>query len=217
VDNKENEYQSTRDTERLKKPRIPSSNGENKRVTLDPNLDPVVAVHKDNQNVSVQNPIMFSSDEIPLDRQHKRIRKKRVERGDQEKHQATNDVICEIGEIDRDKDPLDPMDQGDVDLRRISDLDDIDTAQGNRQFDTGTIENTGEKMINPFDGQAGRETTDSFREQSDGWTTMWILENAQGWLEFVGIGMFGFGMFGMGICGVGNFGETLKLEILVEI
>jgi hypothetical protein len=36
-------------------------------------------------------------------------------------------------------------------------------------------------------------------------------------LEFVGIGMFGIGMFGIGICGVGNFGETLKLEILVEI
>jgi hypothetical protein len=36
-------------------------------------------------------------------------------------------------------------------------------------------------------------------------------------LEFVEIGMFGIGMFGMGICGVGNFGETLKLEILVEI
>jgi hypothetical protein len=34
----------------------------------------------------------------------------------------------------------------------------------------------------------------------------------QGWLEFVGIGMFGFGMFGIG-SGVGNFGETLKLEI----
>jgi hypothetical protein len=29
--------------------------------------------------------------------------------------------------------------------------------------------------------------------------------------------MFGIGMFGIGICGVGNFGETLKLEILVEI
>jgi hypothetical protein len=42
---------------------------ENKRVTFDPNLDPVVAVHEDNQNVSMQNPIMFSSHEIPLDRQ----------------------------------------------------------------------------------------------------------------------------------------------------
>jgi hypothetical protein len=46
-------------------------------------------------------------------------------------------------------------------------------------------------------------------------------------LEFVEIGLFGIGMFGigmfwigvfgMGICGVGNFGEKLKLEILVEI
>jgi hypothetical protein len=37
------------------------------------------------------------------------------------------------------------MDQGDVDLRRTSDLDDIDTAHGNRQFDTETIENTVEE------------------------------------------------------------------------
>jgi hypothetical protein len=116
--------------------------GENKRVTFDPNLDPVVAVHEDNQNVSMQNPIMFSSDEIPLDRQHKRIRKKRVERGGQEKHQATNDVFCEIGEIDRDKDILEPLDQGDVGFRRTYDLDDMDTEHGNRQFDTGTVENT---------------------------------------------------------------------------
>jgi hypothetical protein len=57
-------------------------------------------------------------------------------------------VFCKIGEIDRDKDPLEPLDQGDVDLRRTSDLDDIDTAQRNRQFDTGTIENTGEENDN---------------------------------------------------------------------
>jgi hypothetical protein len=187
---------------------------ENKRVTFDPNLDPVVAVHEDNQNVSVQNPIMFSSDEIPLDRHYKRIRKKRVERGGQENHQATNDVICEIGEIDRDKDPLEPMDQGDVDLRRTSDLDDIDTAQGNRQFDTGTIENTGEENDNSIrrSSRKGKQPTRfankvMVRLQCGYWRMR------QGWLEFVGIGMFGFGMFGMGICGVGNFGVTLKLEI----
>jgi hypothetical protein len=144
----------------------------------------------------------------------KRIRKKRVERGGQEKHQATKDGICEIGEIDRDKDPLEPLDQGDVDLRRTSDLDDIDTAQGNRQFDMGTIENTGEENDNSIrrSSRKGKQPTRFANKVMVGLQCgYWRMR--QGWLEFVGIGIFGFGMFGMGICGVGNFGETLKLEI----
>jgi hypothetical protein len=46
----------------------------------------------------------------------------------------------------------------------------------------------------------------------------WILDNATMLeCELVELEMFGFGMVGMGMCGIGKFGETLKLEILVEI
>jgi hypothetical protein len=59
-------------------------------------------------------------------------------------------VFCEIGEIDRDKDILEPLDQGDVGFRGTYDLDDMDTKDGNRQFDTGTVENTEGKDDNPI-------------------------------------------------------------------
>jgi hypothetical protein len=55
--------------------------GVNKRVSFDPNLDPAVTLHKQNQNVSLPNPVAISSEEIPMERQHKRFRKKRGTRG----------------------------------------------------------------------------------------------------------------------------------------
>jgi hypothetical protein len=63
----------------------------------------------ENQNMPNQHLLSFSSDDIPTDRQHKRMRKKRVERGVQVCHPATNDMIDsqpsirEKGEITRDK------------------------------------------------------------------------------------------------------------------
>jgi hypothetical protein len=55
--------------------------GVNKRVSFDPNQDPAVTLHKQNQNFSLPNPLAISSEEIPMERQHKRFRKKRGGRG----------------------------------------------------------------------------------------------------------------------------------------
>jgi hypothetical protein len=55
-------------------------NGLNKPVTFDPNLDPAVALFEENQNMKHKQPVIFSSDEIPLDRQHSRVRKKHPEK-----------------------------------------------------------------------------------------------------------------------------------------
>jgi hypothetical protein len=55
--------------------------GVNKRVSFDRNLDPAVTLHKQNQNVSLPSPLAISSEEIPMERQHKRFRKKRGARG----------------------------------------------------------------------------------------------------------------------------------------
>ena len=55
-------------------------NGNNKRVTFNPNLDPAVTVHEDNQNVGHQHPAVFSSEEVPVDRRHVRLRKPRTRR-----------------------------------------------------------------------------------------------------------------------------------------
>jgi hypothetical protein len=43
-------------------------NRTNKRVTFDPNLDPSIALHEENHNMKNQQPAIFSSIEVPLDR-----------------------------------------------------------------------------------------------------------------------------------------------------
>jgi hypothetical protein len=74
-------------------------NGVNKRVTFDPNLDPAVALNEDNQNIAHQRPLIMSSDEIPLDRQHRRLRRKRVDRVNPVGQQNQGGSMHMVGEI----------------------------------------------------------------------------------------------------------------------
>ena len=57
------------------------AHGINKRVSFDPNLDPAVILHEENQNIPHQQTMTVSPTEIPVDRSHKRHRKIRRDRG----------------------------------------------------------------------------------------------------------------------------------------
>jgi hypothetical protein len=69
--------------------------GINKRVSFDPNLDPAVTLHEDNQNVGHQRPVTFSSEEIPVERLHRRIRKQRPGRKERNGQQNLIDKKCD--------------------------------------------------------------------------------------------------------------------------
>jgi hypothetical protein len=56
------------------------AHGANRRVSIDPNLDPAVALHEENQNIG-QNPMTVSMNEIPVERWHRRHRRVRTDRG----------------------------------------------------------------------------------------------------------------------------------------
>jgi hypothetical protein len=55
-------------------------NGINKRVSFDPNLDPDVALNENNQNLPLREPMRITQNEIPLKRQHRRIKRKEARR-----------------------------------------------------------------------------------------------------------------------------------------
>jgi hypothetical protein len=78
--------------------------GVNKRVTFNPNLEPAVTLNHDNQNIQHQRPVTFSSGEFPVDRQHRRLRRKQSEhprRRNMDGRIRAEGQMQETGEVER--------------------------------------------------------------------------------------------------------------------
>jgi hypothetical protein len=63
--------------------------GTNLRVPHDPNMDPAIRLHNDNQNIPSPHPLVTSSAPLPTQRVHKRIYAQAT---------ATNTARCDRGD-----------------------------------------------------------------------------------------------------------------------